>query len=166
MSISSIRNRVSIEIYKVKFRNNNIYYMQATRKRALITTWKLELTQVTFSSRTQWARWKGRKHLLFMPMMSSRGDLFYHRGLNNSTSAAWLGPHHATLHMPSRCPISPPSLSLQLHPGLMPNICLTAACTPLSGSPAPLRHANLLLDKCRCLNNCKLSYHMQAKCNQ
>lgn len=43
MSISSIRNRTSIEIYKVKFRNNNIYYTQATRKRALISIWKLEL---------------------------------------------------------------------------------------------------------------------------
>lgn len=107
--------------------------------------------QVTFSSCTQWARWKGRKHLLFMPMMSNGADLFYYRGLNNSTSAAWLSPHHASLNIFPRCPISPPSLSLHLHPGLMPSVCLTAACTPLSGSPAPLIHANFLVGKYRCL---------------
>lgn len=165
MSISSIRNRRSIEIYKVKFRNNNIYYTQATRKRALISIWKLELIQVTFSSHSQWTKWKGRKHLLFMPTIWSGADLFYHWGLN-STGAAWLGPYHTSPHIPPHCPISPPSLSLQLHPGLMPSICLTAAYTPLSGSPAPLIHANLLLGKCRCLNNCKFSYHKQAKHNQ
>ena len=141
-----------------------MYCTQATRKRALISTWKPELMQVTFSSHHQWARWKGRKHLLFTPAMSGGANLFHHRGLNNSTSAAWLGPHHASLHFSPHCPISPPSLSLQLHPGLMPSVCLTAACTPLSGSPAPLIYAKLLLDKCRCLN--KFSYHMQAKCNQ
>lgn len=116
--------------------------------------------KVAFSSCTKRARWKDKKQLLFTTTMSSGADLFYYRGLNNSTSAAWLSPHHVLLL------ISPPSLSLQLQPGLMPTVCLTAAYTPLSGSAAPLIHANLSLDKCRCLNNFEISNHKQDKCNQ
>lgn len=70
-------------------------------------------------------------------------------------SAAWLGLHHTSLHIPPRYPISPPSLSLWLHPDLMPNMCLTAAYTPLSGSPTPIIYANLVLEKCRGVSNCK-----------
>lgn len=129
-------------------------------KRVLTSSRPLELMEAAFSLCTKWARWKGKKQLLFTPMMSSGADLFYYRGLNNSTSAVWLSPNHVLLL------ISPPSLSLQLQPGLMPTVCLTAAYTPLSGSADPLIHANLLLEKCRCLNNLEISYHMQAKCNQ